>query len=188
MDARPAEPVGYEDLYRAHYSRVLRLCRQLLQDTCEAEDVAQEVFLKLFRAQQSPHRSMAWGPWLTRVAVNACHDRQRSGWWRWWRAPRRGDRGKAMSDEVLSAAALLATRDEQPLTLEEEVLSREARRRIWQAFQELPSRQQEVFVLRYQEGWTTAAVADALGVSAGSVKRHLFRAVRHLRLTLGDRA
>jgi len=188
VDARPVEPIAYEDLYRAHYPRVLRLCRQLLQDTCEAEDVAQEVFLKLFRAQQSPQQSMAWGAWLTRVAVNACHDRRRSGWWRWWRAPQGRDRGSAISDKVLPEEALLARRDEQPLTLEEEMLSREVRRQIWQAFEELPPRQQEVFVLRYQEGWTIAAVADALGVSSGSVKRHLFRAVRHLRLALGDRA
>ncbi len=73
-------------------------------------------------------------------------------------------------------------------TPEEEALSREVRGRIWQAFRELPSRQQEVFVLRYLEGWSTAAVAEALGLSAGSVKQHLFRAVHRLRAEIGGEA
>ena len=60
--------------------------------------------------------------------------------------------------------------------------------RLWQAFQALPARQREVFALRYVEGWSTAAVAEALGLTVGSVKRHLFRAVRRLRQTLGGEA
>jgi DNA-directed RNA polymerase specialized sigma24 family protein len=43
-----------------------------------------------------------------------------------------------------------------------------------------------VFALRYIEEQSTSDVAAALGLSAGSVKRHLFRAVRHLRRALGD--
>src|SRR5262249_62211256 len=69
--AHPAavDPSGlpYDDLYRAHHARVLRLCRLLLRDPDEAEDVGQEVFVRLFRACQSPRPDMAWGPWLTRV-------------------------------------------------------------------------------------------------------------------------
>jgi RNA polymerase sigma factor (sigma-70 family) len=73
-------------------------------------------------------------------------------------------------------------------TLEDEALEREWQVRLWQAFQALPARQREVFALRYVEGWSTAAVAEALGLTAGSVKRHLFRAVRRLRQTLGGEA
>ncbi len=189
MNAGRVEPEEYEALYRLHYTRVVGLCRLLLADPCEAEDVAQEVFLKLFRAFQSPHGTMAWGPWLSRVAVNACRDRHRSGWWKWWRAPqRRGWDGAWPEESGLQDGMPAAGSTWEGLSPEEEMLSREACRRIWQAFQDLPSRQREVFVLRYQEGWSTAAVAKALGVSAGSVKRHLFRAVHHLRQALGDRA
>ena len=68
----------------------------------------------------------------------------------------------------------------------EAAVSEDTRRRIWVAFRALPRRQQEVFALRYIEEQPTADVALALGLSAGSVKRHLYRAVRHLRRTLGD--
>src|SRR5262249_53977253 len=82
----PASPTECEALYREHGARVLRLTRLLLDDRQEAQDVAQEVFLKLVRAYPGADRSMRWGPWLTKVTVNACRDRRRSGWWRWWRA------------------------------------------------------------------------------------------------------
>jgi RNA polymerase sigma-70 factor (ECF subfamily) len=62
----------------------------------------------------------------------------------------------------------------------------ETRRRIWIAFRALPRRQQEVFALRHIEEQSTLAVAEALGLNPGSVKRHLFRAVRALRRSLGD--
>jgi RNA polymerase sigma factor (sigma-70 family) len=74
------------------------------------------------------------------------------------------------------------------LTLEDEALNREWQVRLWQAFQALPARQREVFALRYVEGWSTAVVAETLGLTVGSVKRHLFRAVRRLRQTLGGEA
>jgi len=162
----------YDHLYRAHHARVLRVCRLLLGDPDEAEDVGQEVFVKLFRACQTPRPDMAWGPWLTRVAVRACRDRRRSRWWRrWWMA----------ADELDEGAVAAPGR-----TPEGEVLSAEQRRRIWRAFDRLATRQREVFVLRHVEGWSTQDVADALGLETGSVKRHLFRAVRHMRAALSE--
>jgi RNA polymerase sigma-70 factor, ECF subfamily len=179
VNAGSLEPAHYEELYRLHYLRVVRLCRLLLADPHEAEDVAQEVFVKLLQASKTETRPIAWEPWLTRVTLNACRDRRRSGWWKWRRAPR-----PSADAEDLS---VLDHPSPEP-TPEEEALSREARRRIWQAFRELPSRQQEVFALRYVEGWSTEAVADALGLSTGSVKQHLFRAVHRLRAVIGGEA
>jgi RNA polymerase sigma-70 factor, ECF subfamily len=175
VDVISDQQAHYEQLYRQHYPRILRLCRLLLADPHEAEDVAQEVFLKLLQASKTETRAMTWESWLTRVTVNACHDRRRSGWWRWWRS-----RSPRTDVDALSMLDLPS----QGPTPEEEALNREARRRIWQAFRVLSSRQQEVFVLRYLEGWSTEAVADMLGLSAGSVKQHLFRAVHHLRAAI----
>jgi RNA polymerase sigma factor (sigma-70 family) len=63
-------------------------------------------------------------------------------------------------------------------------VSNERQREIWRSFRELSTRQQEVFVLRYVEGWSTEDVATTLGLSTGSIKRHLYRAVHHLRAAL----
>ncbi len=160
----------YDDLYRAHYERVRRLCRLLLSDATEADDVSQEVFLKLFREQQKPREAVAWERWLTTVTVNACRDRRRSGWWKWWR-----ERHLDFNEGMLPG---------RRLSPEDEVAGTETARRIWDVFRALSARQQEVFTLRQIEGWSTDEVAASLGLSAGSVKRHLYRAVHHLRTAL----
>jgi RNA polymerase sigma-70 factor (ECF subfamily) len=168
------KPVSYEDLYTAHYAEVLRLCRLLLANHHDAEEVAQEVFLKVYQKFQNKNQNqlMVWKPWLVRVSVNACRDRRRSGWWKFWR-------GGGEYEE--------ANFPDSGKTPEETLLGREAQGRIWSAFQKLSARQQEVFILRYVDEWSTGQVADMLGITTGSVKRYLFRAVHQLRRVLGDR-
>jgi len=162
---------SYDDLFDAHARRLHRLCRLLLSDPQEAEEVVQEVFLKLHKAQGEGTAALSWAAWLTRVAVNLCHDRRRAGWWPRWRY--RTDRSEDVG---------LMAREPNP---EEAAIGEETLRRIWTAFRRLSDRQREVFVLRHLEGWTTEEVATALGLRAGSVKSHLFRAVRELRTAAG---
>ncbi|MDE2485543.1 MAG: sigma-70 family RNA polymerase sigma factor [candidate division NC10 bacterium] len=169
LDNRSPWRAQCEALYREHGARLLRLCRLLLRSSQEAEDVIQEVFLKLLERDGGPDRAMVWGRWLTRVAINACRDRQRAAWWRLW------DR---TSEEIE-----LVDRDPTP---EAAALTGETRNHIWRAFRQLSQRQREVFALRHIEAWPTQDVAEALGLSTGSVKRHLFRAVARLRETLGE--
>jgi RNA polymerase sigma-70 factor (ECF subfamily) len=158
-----------EVLYREHAPRLLRLCRLLLRNPQEAEDVAHEVFLKLVENDWVTDRAMSWGPWLTRVAINACRDRQRAAWRRLWHG-------------ALEEVELV---DRNP-TPEAAALTGETREQIWRALRQLSQRQREVFVLRHLEGWSTHGVAETLGLSIGSVKRHLFRAVERLRKGLGE--
>jgi RNA polymerase sigma factor (sigma-70 family) len=162
------EPAPRPDLLvTAHYGRLQRLCRLLLGDPQEADDVVQDVFLKAHQAERLGQGPANWGAWLTRVAVNGCRDRRRAGGWMRFRL-----RG-ARLDEVPLVAPTPAPSDV--------AISEDTRRRIWTAFRTLPRRQQEVFALRHIEEQPTLAVAAALGLSPGSVKRHLFRAVRALR-------
>jgi RNA polymerase sigma-70 factor (ECF subfamily) len=168
-------PVSYEALYTTHYGEVLRLCRLLLSNHHDAEEVTQDVFLKVYQKYQNMNQTqlMMWRPWLVRVSINACRDRRRSGWWKWW---------SGANEAYQEANCPIVSK-----TPEQALLSREIQGRIWAAFQDLSARQREVFVLRYLDGWSTEEVAEMLGISKGSVKRYLFRAVRHLRRVLGDR-
>lgn len=156
---------------QAHAGRLRRLCRLILGDAQEAEEVVQDVLVKALEAERRQGPPNDWGPWLTRIAVNACHDRRRAGWWR------RFQRGSEPIETVPLA-------DAGP-TPEDMAIGSETRRRIWTAFRSLPRRQREIFVLRHLEGWTGPEIAEALGLSPGSVKRHLFRAVHRLRAALG---
>ena len=151
---------------------MLRLCQFLLGDRDDAYDVSQDVFVKCFREREAKAKAIAWGPWLNRVAVNACHDRSR-------RRRRRRD-----SDALaLGECDLIG---EAPTTPEKEVLGNERREAIRERFLRLPLRQREVFVLRYLEGWSTEETAAALHVTTCTVKRHLFRAIHRLRARLRD--
>ncbi len=167
------EPIrGLEALVSEHRDRLLRLCRMVLADGSDAEEVVQDVFLKAWGAARGSDPPVDWARWLTRVAVNACRDRTRTGWWKRFR--RHTD---PLEDVTLRALAP---------SPEDTAIGGEIRQRLWDAFHKLSERQREVFVLRYVEGWSTEEAAAALGLTTGTAKRHLFRAIRHLRDTLGD--
>jgi RNA polymerase sigma-70 factor (ECF subfamily) len=145
---------GHEALVDAHRGRLLRLCRLLLRDPEEAKDVVQDVFMQAYEAQTQSRAPSDWAAWLTRVAINACHDRHRPAG------------GRAFAARVLaSRRSPLAAGDSSPA---DRVVSEETRRRIRLAFRKLPDRQREVFVLRYIEDLSTAEVAAALALSPGA--------------------
>jgi RNA polymerase sigma factor (sigma-70 family) len=170
---RFAGRADYDRLYREQRQAVLRLCRLLLSDREEAEEAAQEVFLRAFRYWRTEGEPDSWRRWLAKVAVNACRDRYRSGWWKWWRR-----RTEELKEGHYDPASELP---------EEQLIKREQCERIWRGFLKLPQRQREIFVLRHLEGWSTQEVSDLLGVTVGAVKQHLFRAVRQLRTTLEEK-
>jgi RNA polymerase sigma factor (sigma-70 family) len=149
-----------------------RLCGLLLGDGQEAEEVVQEVFVKALESERRQGPPADWGPWLTRIAVNTCRDRRRAGWWQ---------RFRRWTDQVEQVPIA-----DRGLTPEDAAINSETRRQIWQAFRSLPDRQREVFVLRHLEDWSGPEIAAALGLSPGTVKRHLFRAVHRMRVVLGD--
>lgn len=174
MDARADRQDDLGAIFQGHAGRLRRLCRLLLADGQEADEVVQEVLVKALEARRRQGPPDDWGPWLTRIAVNTCHDRRRAGWWR---------RFQRASEQVETVPLA----DGGP-TPEDVAISSETRGQIWRAFRSLPDRQREVFVLRHLEGWTGPEIAASLGLSHGSVKRHLFRAVHRLRATLGGDA
>ncbi|MGH8010986.1 MAG: RNA polymerase sigma factor [Candidatus Binataceae bacterium] len=161
----------YDHVYRGYHARIMRLSRLLLSDPREAEDVTQEVFLKAFQRWKNGDEPEVWIAWLLRVTVNACQDRRSSAWWRRWRGHTEEWR------EELHPAIEGA---------ESQFRSHEQYQRIWRHFRHLPQRQREIFALRHLEGRSTAEVAEALNLSVGSVKRHLFRAVQRLRKVIGE--
>jgi RNA polymerase sigma-70 factor (ECF subfamily) len=168
VDVLPLEHEDFRDLYGGHRARILRLCRLMLTDADEAEEVAQEVFLKAFRFYRSGRRPDAWDKWLVTVAVNACRDKLRSSWWKRWRG------GTEQFDEFKDTERVHHS-------AEDSASQRETQRLVWKVFGKLSARQREIFALRHFEGWSTEEVALHLGLSQGSVKQHLFRAVRELR-------
>jgi RNA polymerase sigma factor (sigma-70 family) len=168
-----SRPDEFGAMLQAQSERLRRLCQLLLADGQEADEVVQDVLVKALEAQRRQGPPDDWGAWLTRIAVNTCHDRRRAGWWR---------RFRRWSEQVETVPLTQAGP-----TPEDVAINAETRRQIWQVFRTLPDRQREVFVLRHLEGFSGPEIAAALGLSAGSVKRHLFRAVHRMRDSMGER-
>jgi RNA polymerase sigma-70 factor (ECF subfamily) len=171
LDARAAESPVLDEMIAAHQRRVFRVAFRLLGDIDEAGSATQDCFLRAYRAMdRCPGDEEGRRRWLIRLVVNLSIDRLRSRKWKWWQ----------------SREAPLDRDGESPRSPEREALAAELRTRLMQALNGLPARQRAVFVLRHYEDYPLGRIAQELGLSEGTVKSHLSRALGKLREDLKD--
>lgn len=158
------------------HRRALRIAYHYLRDADDAAEAVQDAFLKVFVHIATYSESRPFEIWFTRILINACLDRRKA----------RGRRLKwtiPMTDA--SPARPLDPASSAP-TPEQRMLTLARAGDVSAALAQLPARQREVFVLRYLGDQTPTEVGATLGLSAATVRVHLFRALRRLR-TLLDR-
>ncbi len=159
---RRADADTFEPLMRAHERRVLSTAWRLLGRLEDAQDAAQEVFLRLYRYLDRFDASRPLEPWLYRVTVNVCHDLGR----------RRGARRAVSLEEVEPSRPLVAA---EPDPGEAASLAEE-RRIVEQALATLAEKERAAIVLRDVQGLSTAEVADILESSPTTVRTQICRA------------
>ncbi len=167
----PAAPVELEARFCAfaasHRDRARRLAWRLIGgDEDAAADVAQDAFVKAYRALGRFRGDASLETWFYRILVNQAHKHRR------WRAVR--ERWSADWDE------------ERAATPGDERGDPAIRRRISAALAKLSRRQRESFVLVHHEGFTVRESAQLLGAREGTIKSHLQRALKSLRVELAD--
>lgn len=167
--ARRGDARAFEQLLERHESRVLRVLALLGVPRDDREDVAQEVFVRVFRHLDRFRAGQPFSGWLYRIAVNASHDHRRR-LRRRREAPRRGDDPPERRDEAPGPHERLDLGDR--------------RRRLEGALAALSERERAVFVLCEIEELPTGQVARALAISSITVRRHLGRARRRLQAIL----
>ena len=144
----------------------------------DAQDVAQDVFLRLLTSQthfESPEHMKAW---LLRVAVNRCHELKRA-----WHSRNMS----YCSDEGTLEAALRKGEDTTALSpTEDKALRALECHPLWKALSKLPDEQRMAMVLYYIEGCGTGEIARALGCNPVTVRTRLARARKGLRALLDD--
>jgi RNA polymerase sigma-70 factor (ECF subfamily) len=175
---RTGDAEAFARLVRLHEAMVVNLAGRLLGNVEEARDVAQEVFLQVYKRLAAFEGRSSLKTWIYRIAVNQCHNRRRF----WHR--RRRDRETPL-DERLLAGALLAMGPPAAASPYDETLRLERARRVQAVLLELCFEHRSVLVLREVEGLSCEEVAAALGVPEGTVKSRLSRAREAMRRKLG---
>ena len=160
--ARQGDQTAWEALMSAHQEPVFRLAYLLLGDPDEAEDIAQETFLRAYKALDGFDTERPLRPWLLRIASNLAHNRHRS------------------IGRYLGALTRFARQDPdriKPTTIQPEDNSQA----LWQAMRKMAKPFQEVIYLRYFLDMSESEMVDTLEVPAGTVKSRLHRALSKLR-------
>lgn len=155
MSQRDAQP-SMSDLYRQHRAQALRIARRILKDPEEAEDVVQEVFLRMWVQPDSYDGRAAWSTWLFRVMVNSSINSLRA----------RKRRGKL--------AALPP--EDSPLSPEELAVTHQMRELFTRALKEVGGTQEQVVWMREVRGFSYPEIASLLQMPEGTVKSTLHRA------------
>lgn len=161
------EPGAVRALVGRKLPRILGLANRMLGDAGEAEDVAQEAFLRVWRQAPKWRSGQArFDTWLHRVTLNLCYDRLRR-------------RREVVMDDPPEQA------DEGPAP-DRGLAAQDAGRRVTQALQALPDRQREAIVLCHYQELGNIEAAAVMGVTVEALEGLLGRGRRALRAALAD--
>lgn len=177
-EAGPAIFEDFASVMELHRLKVFRFALASLRDRDAAQTVTQDCFLKAHESWGGFRRECSVETWLMRIAVNLVRDRLRSRRFRFWR--------RVQQTAMPVEAAGDCFRDGE-ISPETRVLLGERVAAVWYAAGRLPARQQTVFLLRFVEEMDLIEIANATGMKEGTVKAHLFRALKAVRKRLGVR-
>ena len=152
---------AFDQIVARHQREVYRLCYRYVNDHHDASDLAQESFLKAWRALPRFRGDSALSTWLYRIAVNTCLS------FREGRKPASDELPATLADSRPAASALMEA-DERA-------------RHVREAVARLPEKQRATLILKVYQELTHEEVAGILGTTVGTVKANLFHALSNLR-------
>lgn len=168
FEAQQGNMPAFATLVERHKGRVYRTLYQVVGDEQDAQDLAQEVFLKVFRSLAGYRGDAAFTTWLHRLTLNLAFD--------WLRARKRRPLQVPLepaADPEERPAPEIATADEGP---EEALLRNDRRRELQQAIQNLPPDYREVILLYHFHHMSYQQIADRLDTPVRTVETRLYRA------------
>jgi RNA polymerase sigma-70 factor (ECF subfamily) len=161
------DPAAFAELVRAHQSLAFRTAFMITRDAADAEEAAQDGFVKAHRALGRFRRGEPFRPWLLAIVANEARNRRRT-------------RGRRAALALRAAAEPAATRDDP----EESALAAERRERLLTALEGLRDDDRDVLACRYFLELTEDETAAALGIARGTVKSRTYRALSRLQEAL----
>ena len=165
---------AFQMLVERHRSMVYRVAYQFAGNHHDAEDIAQEVFIKVYRSLDRFRQDAQLTSWIYRIVMNACIDHRRR---------QRPDVTAAFGEDA--ERRMLNAPEETPGP-EECAYAGEIGEVLELEIGRLPKGQRVVFVMRHYQGMKLCEIASALGLAEGTVKRQLHAAVHRLREALAQ--
>lgn len=168
--AKRGDADAYESLLRLHEHVAFRTAYAIVGSAADAEDAAQEAFIKAYNALPRFRSGAPFRPWLLRIVANEARNRRRT-------------LGRRTS--LLLRAADEAASGDPARSPEAELVAAETRAELFAAIDRLGDDERVAIVARFFLGLTDEETAAALGVRRGAVKMRVFRALNRLREELG---
>jgi len=173
---------AFDELVLSHKDKVFNLCYWFVGDYQDANDLAQDVFFKAFKALKNFRFESAFSTWIYRIAVNTCKNRLKSFQYRLKKkfvhlnntAAAKNNPGVEIADESSSPEIELGRKEKSRL--------------IQTAINSLPAEKKAVVVLRDIEGLSYEEISSVTGFNLGTVKSKLARARQDLRKKLKGEA
>jgi RNA polymerase sigma-70 factor (ECF subfamily) len=165
----------FSSVVQAHRLQIFRFLLASTRDMDLAETLTQECFLKAHRNWDRFRGESSAMTWLMRIAINLEKDHWRNRRLQFWRHTRTN------SVDLDEASEWLPSGER---SVEQKMMAREQVQQVWKAVEGLSARQRTVFLLRYVEDQELSEIALATGLSEGTVKAHLSRALVKVRAEL----
>lgn len=164
--SKAGDRAAFEELVRAHFARMYRLLFRLVGNHEDAEDLAQESFVRAWRALELFREDASFGTWIERIGVHLARDHHRA----------RSRHGAGATFEPEDADATAA----EHRAPSAETVHRELLADLRSALERLPDALRAVFVLRVFEGRDYDDVARAVGVTPATARTNVMKARRLL--------
>jgi RNA polymerase sigma-70 factor, ECF subfamily len=152
-----------ELLHKRHRTNVLRLIRRITGDAAVAEELSQEVFLRVYQARERYEPTASFSTWIYRIAFNRSLN---------WLRSQQQHRNTTSFDAHPNSLRLL---QEPSATPERKLLDREHIERIREVINSLPPRQRQALILHKYEGLDYAQIAARMDTTVPAIKSLLFR-------------
>jgi RNA polymerase sigma-70 factor (ECF subfamily) len=170
---------AFEALVYRHQRPVLNFIFRFLGDRTEAEDLTQDVFLRVWKSVETYKPDAKFTTWLYRIAINLCINRQRALRIRRWFSVSQPHEQKPNSEDTFFQAE-----SAEIATAEDHLINSEQSRRLLKALNELPTSQRLAIVLKIYDGLSYQEISQLMNRSISAVDSLLIRAKKNLRKKL----
>jgi len=150
---------AYKMIYEMHSTMLYSIAMRMLSSKEDAEDVLQNVFIRLFNNIKNFRFQAKFSSWLTRILINCCYDHL--------------NKKKSNHQEIDENVLKVESQNDLSLSLEKSIGL-------------LPLKMRECFILFAVEGFKQKEIADTMEISEGTVKAHISQAKAKLRKMLGE--